>query len=122
MVISETIVRLAQNFVGSNNINLLMPNGQYGSRICGGKSHASSRYIFTALNRITRFIFPEPDDHTLTYIEDDGQMVEPEFYVPIIPMSLVNGCSGIGTGWSTYIPNHCPRQIAKVILKKLEDD
>jgi DNA topoisomerase-2 len=72
-----TIVLLAQNFVGSNNINLLMPNGQFGSRAEGGDDHASARYIFTCLNKITRVIFPEADDHTLKYLEDDGQLVEP---------------------------------------------
>lgn len=102
---------MAQNYVGSNNINLLMPNGQFGSRNLGGKDHASARYIFTELNRVTRAIFPEPDDHTLTYVEDDGQVVEPQFYMPILPMVLVNGCQGIGTGWSTYIPNFNPREI-----------
>ena len=100
---------MAQNFVGSNNINLLMPNGQFGSRNQGGKDHASARYIFTTLSRVTRYIFPEPDDHSLTYLEDDGQLVEPEFYVPIIPMCLVNGAEGIGSGWSTNIPSFDPR-------------
>jgi len=109
MSLVETIVGMAQNYVGSNNINLLMPNGQFGSRYKGGKDHASGRYIFTNLNKVTRFIFPEADDHTLTYIEDDGQMVEPQYYMPIIPMILVNGCQGIGTGWSTFIPNFNPR-------------
>ncbi len=66
---------MAQNFVGSNNINLLMPNGQFGSRNQGGEDHASARYIFTCLNKVTRYIFPEPDDHVLTYVEDDGQLV-----------------------------------------------
>ena len=70
-----TIVNMAQNFVGSNNINLLMPNGQFGSRNQGGKDHASARYIFTDLSKVCRRIYPEPDDHTLTYVEDDGQMV-----------------------------------------------
>lgn len=49
---------MAQNFVGANNINLLMPNGQFGSRFAGGRDHASARYIFTCLNKITRYIFP----------------------------------------------------------------
>nr|VVW84919.1 unnamed protein product [Nymphaea colorata] len=119
MSLTMTIVNMAQSFVGSNNINLLMPNGQFGSRNQGGKDHASARYIFTNLNRVTRFLFPEPDDHTLTYIEDDGQLVEPEYYVPIIPLVLVNGCEGIGSGWSTFIPNHDPRQIATMILDRL---
>lgn len=44
-----TIVGLAQNFVGSNNINLLMPIGQFGTRLQGGKDAASARYIFTSL-------------------------------------------------------------------------
>lgn len=68
MSLTQTIVGMAQNFVGSNNINLLMPNGQFGSRNAGGKDHASARYIFTCLNRVTRYIYPEPDDHVLTYV------------------------------------------------------
>lgn len=63
---------MAQDFTGSNNINFLMPNGQFGSRNQGGKEAASARYIFTNLNKITRVIFPEPDDHVLNYLEDDG--------------------------------------------------
>lgn len=77
----------------------------------GGKDHASARYVSTCLNRITRFIFPEADDHSLKYLEDDGELVEPEYYVPIIPMCLVNGSEGIGTGWSTTIPNYNPMEI-----------
>ena len=122
MSLVETIIGMAQNYVGSNNINLLMPNGQFGSRNLGGKDHASARYIFTALNRVTRLIFPEPDDHVLTYVEDDGQVVEPEFYIPIIPMILVNGCQGIGTGWSTSIPNFNPRELCEVIRRKLKGE
>lgn len=120
MSLSSTIVGLAQNYIGSNNINLLLPKGQFGSRAMGGKDHASARYIFTALNKITRYIFREEDDHTLEYLEDDGQMVEPKYYVPIIPMCLINGCEGIGTGWSTSIPNYNPREIVDAILAKIE--
>jgi DNA gyrase/topoisomerase IV subunit A len=50
----STIINLAQNYVGSNNINLLLPNGQFGTRLQGGKDAASPRYIFTMLNPITR--------------------------------------------------------------------
>jgi DNA topoisomerase-2 len=97
--LNAAIVGMAQNFVGSNNINLFEPNGQHGSRLKGGKDSASERYIFTQLNKLTRLIYRPEDDNTLTYLDDDGQSVEPIYYVPIIPMVLVNGTKGIGTGF-----------------------
>lgn len=102
---------MAQNFVGSNNINLLAPCGQFGTRLMGGKDSASPRYIFTKLEKITRFIFHPLDDPLLDYLDDDGQSIEPSFYVPVIPMVLVNGSEGIGTGWSTSITTYNPRDI-----------
>ena len=79
---------------------MLLPNGQFGTRLMGGKDHASERYIFTALNTITKYIFREEDKAILSYQNDDGFMVEPEYYIPIIPFVLVNGGKGIGTGFS----------------------
>jgi DNA topoisomerase-2 len=99
-----TIVNLAQNFVGANNLNLLEPSGQFGTRLAGGKDAASSRYIFTRLSPQTRKIFDPADNSVLKYVMDDGQQVEPEFYTPIVPMILVNGAEGIGTGFSCYVP------------------
>lgn len=106
-----TIVNLAQNYVGSNNINLLQPNGQFGTRLSGGKDSASPRYIFTMLSPLARLIFHPHDDPLLNFLDDDNQRIEPEWYIPILPMVLVNGSEGIGTGWSTKIPNHNPREI-----------
>jgi DNA topoisomerase-2 len=99
-----TIVNLAQNFVGANNLNLLEPSGQFGTRLAGGKDAASSRYIFTRLGPQTRKIFDPTDGPVLEYVLDDGQQVEPEFYSPIVPMILINGAEGIGTGFSCYVP------------------
>jgi len=99
-----TIVNLAQNFMGANNLNLLEPSGQFGTRLAGGKDAASSRYIFTRLSPQTRKIFDPADNFVLKYAMDDGQQVEPEFYTPIVPMILVNGAEGIGTGFSCYVP------------------
>jgi len=110
---------MAQNFVGSNNINLLMPNGQFGTRLQGGKDSASERYIFTQLNKITRILFPDADDKILSYLNDDGLLVEPIYYAPIIPMVLVNGSKGIGTGFSTDIMCYNPSQIIQYIKNKL---
>lgn len=118
----STIVNLAQDFVGSNNINLLLPLGQFGSRLQGGKDAASSRYIFTSLSPLTRLIFKEDDLPIVNYLNDDNLSIEPEFYVPIIPMILVNGAEGIGTGWSTSIPNFNPMDIVENIRKMLRDE
>jgi len=117
--LNGAIVGMAQNFVGSNNINLLVPSGQFGTRLKGGEDSASERYIFTLLNKITRSIFPKQDDHILEYLNDDGTSVEPIFYVPIIPMILVNGSKGIGTGFSTDIMSYNPLQIIAYLRAKL---
>jgi DNA topoisomerase-2 len=115
--LNGAIVHMAQDFVGSNNINLLMPNGQFGTRLQGGKDSASERYIFTKLNMLTRFIFKKSDDTILKYLDDDGTPVEPIFYIPIIPMVMVNGAEGIGTGFSTKIPCFNP----KVLIQYIRD-
>jgi len=117
--LNGTIVNMAQNFVGSNNINLLEPNGQFGTRLQGGDDSASERYIFTQLNPVTRYIFPETDDAVLTYLEDDGYSVEPMHYVPIVPLLLINGSKGIGTGFSTDILCYNPLVLIEYISKKL---
>jgi DNA topoisomerase-2 len=120
--LNAAIVGMAQNYVGSNNINLFMPNGQFGTRLQGGKDSASERYIFTQLNPITRHIFPQVDDQVLTYLDDDGQQVEPIYYAPIIPMILVNGTTGIGTGFSTSIITYNPQQIIQRLMNILKTD
>ena len=117
--LNAAIVGMAQNFVGSNNINLFEPNGQFGTRLQGGQDSASERYIFTQLNKLTRLIYRSEDDAILTYLDDDGQSVEPIYYVPIIPMVLVNGTKGIGTGFSTEIMCYNPAQIIAYIKYKL---
>jgi DNA topoisomerase-2 len=109
--LNGAIVGMAQDYVGSNNINLLMPNGQFGTRLAGGKDSASERYIFTQLNPITKTIFNPMDNNILTYLDDDGFPIEPIYYAPIIPMVLVNGSKGIGTGFSTDIMCYNPKDI-----------
>lgn len=120
--LTQTIVGLAQDFVGSNNINLLSPNGQFGTRGMGGKDAASARYIFTALPAMTRKIFHPSDDALLNYLNDDGQNIEPEWYMPTIPMVLINGGEGIGTGWSTQIPNYNPKDVIANLKRRLNGE
>lgn len=120
--LNGAIINMAQNYVGSNNINLFEPRGQFGTRLLGGKDAASERYIFTLLNNLTRFIYPSVDDNILTYLNDDGQSVEPIYYVPVIPMVLINGAKGIGTGFSTDILSYNPLQIINRIELMLKND
>jgi DNA topoisomerase-2 len=116
------ITSMAQDFVGANNINLLKPNGQFGSRNNAGKDAASPRYIYTLLEAITMTIFNKQDIGILTYLNDDGIDIEPEFYLPVIPLVLVNGALGIGTGFSTNIPCFNPRDIARAVRMMLSDE
>lgn len=113
------IVNMSQDYVGSNNINILEPIGQFGSRIMGGADSAQPRYIHTKLPDLTYKLFNKEDGHVLNYLEDDGYQVEPEIYVPILPMILVNGTKGIGTGWSTYVPCYNPIDIIQNLRNKL---
>ncbi|XP_072268495.1 DNA topoisomerase 2-beta isoform X1 [Pyxicephalus adspersus] len=115
-----TIVNLAQNFVGSNNVSLLQPIGQFGTRLHGGKDAASPRYIFTMLSPVARLLFPGVDDNLLKFLYDDNQRVEPEWYMPIIPLVLVNGAEGIGTGWACKLPNYDTREIVNNVKRMLD--
>ncbi len=118
----ESIIGLAQDFVGSNNIELLEPKGQFGTRIGGGGDAASPRYIFTNLNPLTFHIYNPLDNPLLEYNEDDGKKIEPIWYIPIIPVILVNGTEGIGTGFSTKVPPHDPELIVKNLIHLMDDE
>ena len=117
--LQQTITGMAQDYVGSNNLNLLMPNGQFGTRILGGDDCASARYIHTELNTIVDKLFPKADFPILKYVDDDGYLVEPEYYVPVVPVGLINGGQGIGTGFSTLIPKYNPEDIVNNLKRKV---
>jgi DNA topoisomerase-2 len=118
--LNDTIVGMAQDFVGSNNIPWFVPQGQFGTRLQGGSDAASPRYIHTYLQPYVKNLVPDDDFAVLTYRDDDGLPVEPEWYAPILPMLLVNGSRGIGTGYSTFIPPFNPKHLKSMILKWLE--
>lgn len=118
--LNGTIIGMAQTFVGSNNINLLRPMGQMGSRLLGGKDAASPRYIHTYMEDIVRYIFRKEDACLLKHIEDEGDLVEPEYYLPVVPLLAINGSIGIGTGYSTDIPPHKPEDIICLLRHRLQ--
>ena len=120
--LADTIVKLANDFMGSNNINLLEPCGQFGTRLMGGKDASQTRYIFTKLTKEARKIFDPRDDAVLNYLDDDGRSIEPDFYMPTLPMVLVNGTEGIGTGFSCYVPPFNPDDIKENIKRSLKGE
>jgi DNA topoisomerase-2 len=120
--LAETIVKLANDYTGSNNINLLEPCGQFGTRLMGGKDASQTRYIFTKLTKEARKLFDSRDDAILNYLDDDGRTIEPDFYMPTMPMVLVNGTEGIGTGFSCYVPPFNPDDIKENIKRVLSGE
>ncbi|OBT66159.1 hypothetical protein VE03_05077 [Pseudogymnoascus sp. 23342-1-I1] len=114
-----TIIGLAQDFVGSNNVNCLEPSGNFGSRLAGGSDAASPRYIYTRLSPFARRVFSPLDEANLEYNTDDDRRIEPKVYCPVVPMVLINGAEGIGTGWSTSIPNYHPEDIVKNLKRRM---
>jgi len=117
--LNDTIVNMAQDYTGSNNINILIPEGQFGSRVQNGKDASSARYIHTYLSKWTDIIFNKDDREILTYLDDDGQIIEPVYMCPVIPIVLINGSRGIGTGWSSEIPCYNPFDIIENIKNYL---
>jgi DNA topoisomerase-2 len=101
-------------------VNLLEPCGQFGTRLMGGKDASQTRYIFTKLTPEARKLFDPDDDPVLTYLNDEGKRIEPEFFVPVLPTVLVNGTEGIGTGFSCYVPPYNPRDIVDNVRRFLE--
>lgn len=119
--LNDAIVGMAQDFVGSNNLAWLVPQGQFGTRLQGGKDSASPRYIHTHLQPYINSLVPSDDFECLTYRDDDGITVEPEWYAPLLPMLLVNGSRGIGTGYSTFVPSFNPDDLKDSILEWLDN-
>lgn len=119
----KTITNMANEFPGTNNIPLLYRDGMFGTRLDGGEDASDARYIFTKMEALTELLFREEDDPILTPVNDDGDLIQPEFYIPILPMILINGCTaGIGTGWSCNIPCFNPKDMIAAVKTWIEND
>lgn len=114
MSMIETIVGMAQDHAGMNNIALLTPQGSFGDRLNKPSVHAKARYICTYMDPITDQIFRRSDEMVLDYYDDEGHQIEPHMFYPVIPMVLVNGAFGIATGWSCFVPNYNPEEVIRV--------
>jgi DNA topoisomerase-2 len=116
---ADTIIKLAQDIVGTKNIALCKPCGQFGTRLAGGDDAASDRYVSTHLHAFVNKLFVKSDDPVLNWLTDEGTIIEPETYMPIVPMLLVNGACGIATGWNTRWLPHSLSDVMYRILDKL---
>jgi DNA topoisomerase-2 len=119
--LQDAIIKMAQDFPGSNNMNLLEPRGAFGSRLANGDDAASPRYIFTRLSDFTTKVFSPTDDRVLENVVEEGMAVEPKYYTPSLPMVLINGARGIGTAFSSYVPSFNPSDIRDLVLRKISD-
>ncbi len=102
--LNKTIINIAQNFPGSRNIPLLLPVGQFGSIYQGPSIFGSPRYISTHLNKkVTDLLFPNADMNLLEYNYIDGILAEPKYFIPVLPLVLLESISLPATGWSINI-------------------
>lgn len=113
----STIVGMANRYAGTNNMNIFEPSGQFGSRLT--KEAASPRYIFTRFSENFRKLFKKDDDAILENIIVDGEKIEPRFYMPLLPVMLINGAQGTGTGHACLILNYNPMDIRDAVSKVL---
>lgn len=114
----STLVNLARNrFPGSNNMNLLIPDGQFGTRLTSDPG--ASRYISTALSPYFRQLFKKEDEVILQHNYTDGDKIEPVVYLPLLPLALINGVDGTGTGHASMMLQYHPDHLRDACLKVL---
>lgn len=118
--IQNAIVGMAQTFPFSQNVNVLTPEGQFGSRTEGGKDASAARYISTRLSPMARALFHPQDDVLLSRRMVDSERVEPMYYMPVLPLLLLNGCTGIGSGFSCTFPSFNPLDVLANVRRMLD--
>lgn len=118
--LSTALSYMTMDFCGSNNMPYFQGDGNFGTRSQNGKNFSSPRYTTLRPSWWWPFIYKEQDNDILNILQDEGQDIEPSCLLPIIPMGLINGCNGIATGYSTFIPNYKPYDICYWFYRKLK--
>ena len=114
------IVNLAQDFVGSNNLSLLQKKGNFGTRFA--QESSASRYIFTYGSENLFNLFRKEDNNILVRQFFEGQEIEPVFYVPNLPVLLINGSEGVSSGFAQKILPRDPKVIKDYIISSFNND
>jgi DNA topoisomerase-2 len=115
--LSGVIVNMAKNYAGTNNLPLLEGIGQFGSRL--SPESAAERYIFVKMKPFVKNLFMADDAPILEWLSDDGTMVEPKNYLPLLPMILINGSDGMGTGFASKVLNHAVGDVIDAVKATL---
>lgn len=119
--IQSSIIGMAQDHVGSNNIPLLFGDeGRFGDLEAGGKNAAQPRYLEVHASPLLPFLFRPEDDAILNLSLIDGEVAEPETYFTTIPLALVNGTSAVSSGWKSKIPSYDPVMLIDAYLARLD--
>jgi len=113
MSLSNAIITMAQKF--KNNAPLLEEEGQFGS--LRSPQAGAPRYIGTKLSENFRLIYK--DFELLEYKEEEGEEIEPKYFLPIIPTILLNGSSGIAVGFASNVLNRDIKSIIDACLRIL---
>jgi DNA topoisomerase II len=121
----EAINHMVFDFAGSNNMPAFFDDGNFGTRNKGGKDTAAARYTATRPQWWWPYLFRKEDHDTkkprpyMIMYEDEGESWEPKYMLPVLPIGMINGCRGIGTGYSTFIPNYNPLDLCDWIRTRL---
>ena len=101
MSMNGAIIKMAQDYLGSNYFPLLKKEGQFGSRNRKGKDHGSPRYIEVALNvDIVKSIINKDDLYILPKVIEDGSEFEPQYYVPTVPLCILEANKSVSYAWT----------------------
>lgn len=109
----DTIVKLAQNFPGSNNYPFLERHGQFGTRL--HPKGSDPRYIFTELHPNWDKFFKKEDQEIVEYLYDDSDQIEPKYFIPVVPLVLINGADGVGNGFKSAILQYDLESVVKAL-------
>lgn len=102
----DTIIKMAQDYTGSNNLPFFNGIGQFGTRSVVGEDACSPRYLHVNLPEYAPLLYDEELIDSIPKRMIDGDEVEPLYVPGVVPMHLINGVIGIATGYSTYIPSY----------------
>lgn len=116
----DVIVKLAKNYDCGPTINLLEPNGEFGTRFIPDGS-AAGRYIFTQKSPWFNKVIKKEDYPILIHQNFEGTEIEPRFLMPILPLILINGNNGIGNGFAQDIHPRSIQDVIKEINNYLDD-